>query len=127
VDLERAYAPKVPKNNEIVTTDTVIIIVFIVALQNSPSIQESIYAMRVDVEPVSINVLKPFTAYIQLALEKKSALTLKEPQKVQMKGKTEMTNQKIMKILLIIINCLEYLFILDSILSLCFKFFPSSN
>ncbi len=83
--------------------------------------------MRVDVEPVSINVLKPFTAYIQLALEKKSALTLKEPQKVQMKGKTEMTNQKIMKILLIIINCLEYLFILDSILSLCFKFFPSSN
>ena len=41
VDLERAYAPKVPKNNEILTTNTVTIIVFFDAFQNSPSNQAS--------------------------------------------------------------------------------------
>ena len=48
-----------PKNNDIVTTHTVTIIVFLAARQNSPSIQELIYASNVNFPPVSISVLNP--------------------------------------------------------------------
>ena len=52
--------------------------------------------------------------------------TLNDPQKVQRKGKIERTNQQNIKIELNIINCFEYLLIVDSILSLRSKFSPCS-
>jgi len=51
---------------------------------------------------------------------------LNDPQKVQRKGKIERTNQQNIKIELNIINCFEYLLIVDSILSLRSKFSPCS-
>jgi hypothetical protein len=45
-------------------------------------------------------VLKAVIAYHQSALEKKSALTLKDPQKVQINGKQAIINQKIINVVL---------------------------
>ena len=61
--------------------------------------------------PVSIKVLNPLKAYVQSALEKKSAFTLKEPQSVQIKGKIDIVSQNNIKILFTIIICFEYLLI----------------
>ena len=61
--------------------------------------------------PVSIKVLKPLKAYVQSALEKKSAFTLKEPQSVQIKGKIDIVSQNNIKMLFTIIICFEYLLI----------------
>ena len=58
---------------------------------------------------VSIRLLTTLTSYHQSALEKKSALTLNDPQKVQRKGKIEIPNQQNIKIELNNINCFEYL------------------
>jgi hypothetical protein len=82
-----------------------------VALPNSPSVHDSKYAFIVVVAPVSIKVLKPLKAYVQSALEKKSAFTLKEPQSVQIKGKIDIVSQNNIKILFTIIICFEYLLI----------------
>ena len=71
------------------------------ALPNSPSVHDSKYAFIVVVAPVSIKVLKPLKAYVQSALEKKSAFTLKEPQSVQIKGKIDIVSQNNIKILLL--------------------------
>ena len=57
VDLDKAYAPKVPKKSDIETTKTVTIMVFLDAFQNSPSVQASEYAFEVNWPPVSNNVL----------------------------------------------------------------------
>ena len=80
------------------TTHTVTIIVFLAARQNSPSIQEFMYASNVNRPPVSMRVLTPLTAYHQSALEKKSNFTLNDPQNVHKNGKIEITNQQNIKI-----------------------------
>ena len=109
VDLESAYAPSVPKNNEMLTTNTVTIIVFLDAFQNSPSVQAWVYASVVNFPPVSIKVLKAEIAYHQSDLEKKSALTLNDPQKVQMKGKQAIKSQTIIKIVLKVFKLVDFL------------------
>ena len=80
------------------TTNTVTIIVFFEAFQNSPSVQAWVYASVVNFPPVSIKVLNADIAYHQSDLEKKSALTLNDPQKVQMKGKQAIKSQTIITV-----------------------------
>ena len=70
---------------------------------------------------------RPDIANDQSDLEKKSALTLKDPHKVHKNGKMEIDNHKIINMEFIIISWLEYLLTFDSILSFCFKFFPCSK
>ena len=54
-------------------------------------------------------MLKAVIAYHQSALEKKSALTLKDPQKVQIKGKHAINNQTIIKIVLKVFRLFDFL------------------
>ena len=58
--------------------------------------------------PVSSKVLKAVIAYHQSALEKKSALTLKDPQNVQINGKQAIINQKIINVVLKNLNKKKY-------------------
>jgi hypothetical protein len=54
-------------------------------------------------------VLKAVIAYHQSALEKKSALTLKDPQKVQINGKHASSNQTIINIVLNVFKLFDFL------------------
>ena len=91
------------------TTNTVTIIVFLDAFQNSPSVQAWVYASVVNFPPVSIKVLNAEIAYHQSDLEKKSALTLNDPQKVQMKGKQAIKSQTIINIVLKVFKLVDFL------------------
>ena len=77
---------------------------FLAAFQNAPSVQDSIYPLSVKFAPVSIMVLKPDIANDQSDLEKKSALTLKDPHKVHKNGKIEIDNHKTINIEFIMIS-----------------------
>ena len=83
--------------------------VFLDAFQNSPSNQAPLYASVVNFAPVSINVLKAVIAYHQSALEKKSAHTLKDPQKVQINGKHAISNQITIKIVFEVFKLFDFL------------------
>jgi hypothetical protein len=54
-------------------------------------------------------VLKAVIAYHQSALEKKSALTLKDPQKVQINGKHASSNQTTINIVLNVFKLFDFL------------------
>ena len=72
-------------------------------------VQAWVYASVVNFPPVSIKVLKAEIAYHQSDLEKKSALTLNDPQKVQMKGKQAIKSQTIIKIVLKVFKLVDFL------------------